>query len=196
MPIDRRGFLQSATLLTGIALVGFRPPSFVRVDARAVLTVDGRRHGLRFTDFRGGRALVTVRELEGRRRWAFSYPSRERVGNTATLTVGGRSHRVMAAGSSIRTDLPGVSVGSTEGDAPEPLVFRGILVGIAVVIAAIRGDKVEIENSNGSKVTINGDGKTEEAETEGSEGGSTGEGGQSSGYRAEPGMEEQPGIWY
>jgi hypothetical protein len=201
MSIDRRGFLRSAALLSGVALVGFRAPDLSRAQARAVLTVDGRRYGLRYTDFRDGRTLTTVRELEGARRWAFSYPTRGRVGTEATLRLGRQEYRVSALrDGSFRTDFPGASSGPVEGDTPQPLLFRGLFTGLAIVIAAIRGDKVEIEGSNGSKITINGDGKAEPASTQGSDGGGSSGGGdgssQSSGYRAEPGMEEEPGVWY
>ncbi|MEQ9570408.1 MAG: hypothetical protein RLN75_09485 [Longimicrobiales bacterium] len=157
-----------------MCLISHRPTG--RGDARAVLSVQGRRYGVRFTDFRGGRHLVTIRELEGRRRWAFSYGAGGGASRGGTLAQGGRTYRISASGRSLQTDLPGVSLGSMEGEAPQTQFLRGILVGIAVVIAAIRGDKVEIENANGSKVTIGGDG--------------------SSGYRAEPGLEEDPGVWY
>lgn len=194
MPIDRRAFLRSAALLSGVALVGFRPSDATRGDARAVLSVQGRRFGLRFTDYRGGRHLVTIRELEGRRRWAFSYGAGGRASRAGTLTQAGRTYRVSMSGRSLRTDLPGVSLGSVEGDAPQTQFLRGILVGIAVVIAAIRGDKVEIDNANG-KVTIGDDGGAEASSSEGGES-SDGGGESSSGYRAEPGMEDDPGVWY
>lgn len=192
MNVDRRAFLRSAALLSGVALVGFRPTPAGRGDGRTVLSVRGRRFGVRFTDFRGGRHLVTIRELEGRRRWAFSYGAGGGASRGGTLAQGGRTYRVSTSGRALRTDLPGVSLGSVEGDAPQTQFFRGILVGIAVVIAAIRGDKVEIDNANG-KVTIGGDGGAEASSSEGS-GGEGGDG--SSGYRAEPGLEEDPGVWY
>lgn len=196
MSVDRRTFLRSAALMSGFVFVGFRSPPGEAGNARAVLSVQGRRYGLRFTDFRGGRHLVTIRALQGRERWAFSYGAGGRTASGGTLTSAGRSYRVSTSGRSLQTDVPGVSLAEVEGSAPQTQMLRGLMVGIAVIIAAIRGDKVEIENADGSKVTIGGDGET--SESEGSEdGGGSEEGSNSaSGYRAEPGMEDDPGVWY
>jgi hypothetical protein len=217
--VDRRSFLARAALASGLlvlgpgrligqGVVGLQPPLGQGVgdpqppldqadiaDARLVLTVRGRRYGVRLSDMRGGRHLVTLRALNGRERHAWSYPAGGRAAK-GTLSFGDRSYSVAASGSGIRTDLPGVSVGPPEGSPPQTQMFRGILIGIAAVITAIVGGEVEIEGANGSKITIksNGAGGSETASEEGGDGSSGGSG--ESSYRAEPGMEDDPGVWY
>lgn len=198
--VDRRSFLVRAALASGLFMLGAQPSlaETRRGNARFVMTVQGRRYGVRMSDMRGGRHLVTLRALEGRDRHAWSFPSRSND-SQGTLTFGGRSYTVSASGRSVRTDVPGVSIDPPEGDAPQTQIFRGLLLGIAAVITAIVGGEVEIETAKGSKLTIksNGAGGSETA-SEGSGGageGGTGGGGESS-YRAEPGMEDDPGVWY
>ncbi len=204
--VDRRSFLVRAALASGLFVLGAQPSlgqtrsgGSGSGNARFVLTVRGRRYGVRMSDMQGGRHLVTLRALDGRDRHAWSYPSR---GNDSRgkLTFGGRSYTVSSSGRSVRTDVPGVSIEPPEGNPPQTQMFRGLLMGIAAVITAIVGGEVEIENANGSKLTIksNGAGGSETA-SEGSGGageGGAGEGGGESSYRAEPGREDDPGVWY
>ena len=194
-PTDRRAFLKRGAALSGLFLLSAKAlDAEVRADGtRLQLGMGGEQFGLKFTEMGRGRHLVTVRNLKAGKRFAYSYNARGAKGRQGKLHLQGGSYTVSASGPSFRTDVPGLRIGPPEEENYQTQSLRGVLVGIAVVIAVWQGREVEIENANGGKVTIGGDGKAEEQDKEDSEGGDSEN---TDGYRAEPGMEEDPGVWY
>ncbi len=207
---SRRRFFKTSSFLLGAA---FLPNELLNLSKATIgssisipVTYKGKSLGIKFTLINGDYVIGTLRVPNGKKVGHFyiSGPTKTTEAKDASFTfkLASDSRAKVSVNTSkaiITTSVKGIKIGvpkfndSQHDNIPSSQGFfnwladrvRDVAAGIAVGIGYLTGDQVSAKTSSGGVIHTHVDSN-----------GSTVSYNNGSGFMAEPGLEEQPGVWY